>query len=213
MSKVKRTTKSLSDEICTDLDEYFTEINTVNSTSMHENNENNTTKSRKDEQILSKAIKYMYNDELEKFKNVLEKNIGVINIMNDNGVYLIHLACYNKKHEFISFLLLMKADPDKKDHLGKLAQHYAVMSQDSHTIDLLVLYGVNFNVVDLDGDTPLHYAVSNNDADLVSTLINHDVDPLIKNNKNLFPVDYSVNNVEILLQLSDYIDDYIKYHD
>jgi len=218
MSRTKQLIESSTDEICADLDDYFTGSNQVALTSINAddndiNTNTNNTKSRKEEQILEKAIKYMFANELDKFKKLLEKNIRVINRMNDSGVYLIHLACYNKKHEFVSFLLLMKADPNKKDHIGKHAQHYAVMSEDTFTIDLLILYGADFNVCDLDGDTPLHYAVSNDNSSIVTTLINHNVDPLTKNKKNLLPVDYSINNTEILLQLSDYIDDYIKYHD
>jgi ankyrin repeat protein len=212
MSRTNKLIKTLSDEICIDLDDYFTGYNQVALASINANDYNINTKYLKDEQILEKAIKYMFSNDLHRFKKILEKNIRVINRMSDRGVYLIHLACYNKKHEFISFLLLMKADPNKKDHIGKHAQHYAVMSEDTLTIYLLISYGADFNVCDLDGDTPLHYAVSNNNSEVITTLINNNVDPLIKNKKNLLSVDYSISNTEILLQLSDYIDDYIKYH-
>lgn len=196
------------DEICSSLDDYFTDTHRDEVSS-----DSGTGKgSAAIEKLLKRAIKYMYADDIEGFKKLIKNNITLVNKMNNKGVYLLHLACYNKKHEFISFLLLMKADPNRRDHIGKAAQHYAIMSNDLQTIDLLVLSGVDIDVQDLDGDTPLHYAVTESNMQIVDALINHQADPLIKNKKGLAPIDYSINNNDILVKLGEYMNDYVKHN-
>jgi hypothetical protein len=129
------------DEICSTLDNYFTNVDSLSYTCNQHN------------ELLNTAIKYMFSNNLHRFKNIIRNNITMINKMSDNGLYLLHIACYNKKHEFITFLLSANANPNNTDYLGMKAIHHAIMSADSRTLDILISYNVDINIQDLDGDT------------------------------------------------------------
>jgi ankyrin repeat protein len=180
------------DEICSILDDYFTNVDSLSYTCNQHN------------ELLNTAIKYMFSNNLHRFTNIIRNNITIINKMSDNGLYLLHIACYNKKHEFITFLLSANANPNNTDYLGMKAIHHAIMSADSRTLDILISYNVDINIQDLDGDTALHYAVSNDDYEMVKTLINYNANPLIKNNNNMTAKDCS-HNKKIIEKLSIYI--------
>ena len=158
--------------------------------------------------IFKKLVNLMLKNDIDRFKTILYENKELINEFFYNSVYLLHFACLKKKHEYVSWLLFMKADPNKKDNMGRKAQHYAVMSRDTFIIDILILYGADFNVLDVDGDTPLHYAISNNNQKIVKNLLQHKVNPLIKNNKKLTPLDYAKMKKKILPLINRYADDY-----
>lgn len=201
-----KSTVCTDDEICLNLDEYFTKTDVLSF------GEDKNSDIGRNNELFVTAIKYMFSNKLNSFKKIVKRNISMINRMSDNGLYLLHLACYNKKHDFVIFLLSMNADSNTKDHLGKKAPHYAVMSEDSQIINILISHGIDVNIQDSDGDTPLHYAVSNNDYKMIKTLIGHNVNPLIENNNKMIALDYSLANKQILKKLSIYITDYTKYH-
>jgi ankyrin repeat protein len=189
------------DEICESLDDYF--VNGCNSAVNHSEKSDGY----KDDSFKI-AISYMFSDELDKFKNFIKHNTRIINKISD-GVYLLHLACYIKKYDFVLSLLLSNADPDNRDDQNKTAAHYAVISGDTSIINILTLYGVDLDIQDSDGDTPLHYAVSNNDYEMIKTLIRHNVNPMIENNNNMVAINYTIDK-QILKELSIYMEEYIK---
>lgn len=192
---MNKSTVCTDDEICSVLDEYFTNVDAL-STNCNQYNE-----------LFNMAIKYMFSNNLDKFKHIIINNMAIINKTSENGLYLLHVACYNKKHEFIIFLLSVNADPTNTDYLGMKAPHYAIMSTDSLTLDILISHKIDINMQDLDGDTLLHYAVSNNDYEMVKTLISYNANPLIKNNNNMTAKDCS-HNKKIIKKLSIYISEY-----
>ena len=189
------------DEICEILDDYFVnEYNLTEKSDIYQDNE-----------LFKTAMSHMFLDELTKFKNFIENNMAIINKISDDGLYLLHLACYAKKYEFALFLLLSNADPNIRDNQNKTAAHYAVISGDTSIINILILYEIDLNIQDSDGDTSLHYAVSNNDYKMIKTLIQYNINPLINNNNNMTALNYAVNK-KISKELSIYMAEYIKYH-
>lgn len=193
------------DEICEILDDYFVNECDLTVTCSEKSD------IRRDNELFKIAMSHMFLDELTKFKNFIENNMGIINKISDDGLYLLHIACYAKKYEFVLFLLLSNANPNNRDNQNKTAVHYAVISGDTSIINILTLYGADLDIQDSDGDTSLHYAVSNNDYEMIKTLIRYNINPLITNNNNMTALNYAVGKV-ISKELSIYMAGYINHH-
>ena len=65
--------------------------------------------------------------------------------------------------EIVHILLQNKADPNRVDHKGTTAAHYAVMFKNYDIIKLLVEAKANFNLKDQNEKSPLDYAILYND--------------------------------------------------
>ena len=193
-----------TDEINLDLDNYFIGITSNN------NDKDDIINMNKEDILMIKLIYFLLNNNFDNFKKIINNNKKIINKMSIKGMYLLHFACYKKKHDFVTYLLYMKADPYKHDAIGKTSQHYAVLSGDSNILNILILYGIRFDIKDIDGNTPLHYAISHEDENIVDILLDNNIDPFIKNNKNLTPVEYSITNKNIMKKIKKYICIYIK---
>ena len=95
-----------------------------------------------------------------------------------NGCNLLMIACYGfmKIHgsdatlPFIEFLLNHGFDPNEKDNDGDCAMHQQSFL-DKKTINALLLYGGNPNIVNNNGATPLMMAAQEQNEAAVETLI------------------------------------------
>lgn len=190
------------DEIDITLDEYYVKPTYLSHISVHSSDLNML-----DGCVIHKSVKYIFQDNLRKFKDIVE-SYDLYSALYD-GMYIINIACFNKKYKFVLFMLngiLKKSNNWKNFHHiidslcdknGRKIQHYAVLSGDITLIDLLTSFRLNWNRKDNDGDTPLHYAVINGDIAVTKKLLNCNTSPYIKNKRNITPFDCSINDKQI----------------
>lgn len=142
---------------------------------------------------INTAFRYIKNNKLSELKKLLLKNKNIINMKYKN-TYLIHEACRLGQTEIASLLLFMSSKCNIIDGNGKMAQHYAINSEETLLIDILAIFGNGMNVKDNEGNTPLHYATKKNSIKMIKTLMIYKANPHIKNNNNKKPIHFTNNN-------------------
>ncbi len=98
-----------------------------------------------------------------------------INAQDYEGETALFLAVQQAKHEIISLLLEMNADPNIQaeidEYLNQTPLHYAIAdNHDAQAVRLLIPYS-DLSAVDSDGNTALHLAVVHALPDVVEALI------------------------------------------
>lgn len=91
------------------------------------------------------------------------KDIGDFDV-DDQSFYtegrsLIHYATIHNLRGNVAALLVLGADPDLKDQLGKAPLHNAVINKDIETITMLAEGGADLNIKDQQRNTPLFSSV------------------------------------------------------
>ena len=157
---------------------------------------NNNIKHTQDNSKKSSLYHYIENDMIREFRHYITKNKSILNKIIDHK-YLISEACRLGKPEFVTFLIFMGCVM-KKDKKGNYPQHYSVLSGKSILLDIMAMFGVNFNVVDSEGNTPLHHAVRLRNMEMIRTLINYGVRTNIRNKNGLLPIDLQKNDQQII---------------
>jgi ankyrin repeat protein len=61
--------------------------------------------------------------------------------------------------EIIKVLLAAGADPNVKDHYGKIALHHAALQEDTEYVRMLIYAGTKLDSIDIYGQSPLDYAI------------------------------------------------------
>ncbi len=100
-------------------------------------------------------------------------NIKTINMKDDNGYGLIHLAL-KEKNEDIALLIINNIyfDPNVQDKNGLTALHYcAILNLKRCIIKLLINPKINTNILDNEFRSAFWYAVKNNNLCMVEILL------------------------------------------
>lgn len=155
---------------------------------------------------LSDAFEMIDKDDSTLFRKHINEYKWIINIKHKK-TYLLHYCCSKGKLEFVSFLLFLGAKPNLIDDYGHMAQHKAIITDNSIIIDVMAVFGINMNVKDRSGNTPLHLAVSSSNIKITKLLINYKVNPTIKNNNNSSVIDMCKDQ-KIKNILKSYMDTY-----
>lgn len=123
-------------------------------------------------QSLINAFEFLRADNIVEFRNIIGENKTLLNTKYNN-TYLIHESCKLKNPECVSLLLFLGADCSLIDDYGFTAQHHAVMSGSTLIIDILSLFGISMDVVDINGNHPFHYAFIAQDDEMLKTLMTY----------------------------------------
>jgi len=92
-----------------------------------------------------------------------------------NPSYPLQVATkYNLSHVVMHLITIGNADVNSKDHLGRTALHWAIISNEHGTnlVDMFLAFnGINADIPDQDGLTPLHWAAEKGNLHIVSRLL------------------------------------------
>jgi len=116
----------------------------------------------------------------DKLWMILQKSPASINIADNLGTSLLHLAAEKGKANVVKVLLTAKADPRVKDSRGLTPLHVAAEQGQAEIIRMLAA-GAELNAVDKSGKTPLHLAVAKDKVEAVKALLEQPaIDPSVK---------------------------------
>lgn len=106
-----------------------------------------------------------------------------VNIQDDKGRSLLHLAAWNNRRDLACMLIDAGSYLNLKDDNGKTPLHYAVSFNDVFDVaSELLLAGANINTQDKNGSTPLHCAARQGNLQGVYLLTLAGADRNIENN-------------------------------
>lgn len=93
------------------------------------------------------------------------------------------LACSLGSKPLISQLIKGGADPLAVDENGATILHYAIMSEDTEIVRMILKQGLDIDARDINGQSALFYAMDQ-DVSLAKLLLDHGADPLLRDNNN-----------------------------
>ncbi len=100
-----------------------------------------------------------YRGNVKLCENLIE-NFADINLFNDNGLNVIHMAAQgDQPATLVLFKEKYKIDPQINDNVLSSALHWAAYMGSDLSLDYLASWDLSIDKMDKDGFTPLHLAV------------------------------------------------------
>ena len=126
-----------------------------------------------------------YNGNIKLIK-LLINNGADINIINNNGLNVLHMASQgNKTTPLYYFIHKYRMNINSTDKLGNTCLHWACFYNNDKVLNFLLLCeNININIKNKNGFTPLHFSILGNNIKAIKKLITAGGDISIKNNKN-----------------------------
>ena len=121
------------------------------------------------------------NDDNLPLIKIMKPNIEEIEIKNNLGQSLLHIAVINKCIKIAKFLIEKKADLNSKDNTNCTSVHIAVENGDFNIVKLLVDYNANINLVNKMNESPIDIAKKKKNKLIINYLENK----IKKNGNNL----------------------------
>ena len=115
--------------------------------------------------------------------------------VNINMSHLI-IAIDSHHLEMFSFLLILGAKIDDKDHRNYRLLECAIYHKETAALELVLRSGANVNIQDKQRWTVLHRVVDRVDVDKVRLLLKYNADVYIKNNRGSTPQDIVWNKIQ-----------------
>ncbi|XP_077288685.1 uncharacterized protein LOC143913048 [Arctopsyche grandis] len=111
-----------------------------------------------------------------KIMSLLFDQIHDINVTDEEGNTLLHIAALCNQPEATKFLLNMGADANRINEKGKTALHYIAEKGAEDEFILLMSKGLDPNIRDKSNRSPLHYATIEGNLKIMQILIDKRVD-------------------------------------
>lgn len=136
--------------------------------------------------------------------SLLIDNGACIDIKNDEGLNVLHLAAQgNRTASLIFFIEKYKLEFMMTDNIGSTPYHWASYVGAEESLMYLLTLNPDINKQDLEGLTPLHLAVTSERTKIIKKLIYAGADKTIKDKHNRTPLDLAIekkkNNIAELL--------------
>ena len=128
-----------------------------------------------------------YRGNYEIFMKLMDNGAN-LNSNNINGLNVLHLSVQGNRLNIITTLMEKYIfDINKQDNQGNSALHWAVYFNNQQSIDYLLYYNININIIDNDNCTAMDIAIKRENEDLIEKI------------KNSFIIKFgvSVNNNDI----------------
>ncbi|MFO7683378.1 MAG: ankyrin repeat domain-containing protein [Chloroflexota bacterium] len=111
-------------------------------------------------EIEKEFIKAAKKGDVEKLKNLLEKEENLLGARDTDGSTALHCASWKGHREVVEFLLKSGADvhsQNNNDHWGTTPLHAAAHANQAAITQLLIVAGADVNAKDMNGKTPLFH--------------------------------------------------------
>lgn len=115
--------------------------------------------------------------DIDKVKELLDKNINILQQRDKESLLPIHKAIIHGKSELAELFLDKGTKVDVLDGLKRSPLHWASMSGQNEIAIILIARGAKINVYNENGETPLHNAASTGNLKLAETLIKYGANP------------------------------------
>lgn len=131
------------------------------------------------------------NGNLEMYKNYIE--MFELNIINQNGMSLLHKAIAYQHWEIAFDLVYRSIDVNIQDHKGQSSLHYLGFSPNLELAKAIIQNGGMLELKDYFGNSPLWYAVFNARGNwaFVELLIQNNAKPNSVNKSGKTPLDFA----------------------
>lgn len=135
----------------------------------------------------------------------IERFDNIDSVDRDGRTLLISSAFYNRVN-ILNYLIENGADICARDKMGISALHAAVISKNTHIVEILISKGIPVDIKDNFGNTPLMKAKFQ-DIECISLLLRHGADCKKKNNFGRSPYDIFEAYPEIIKLMDKTLDD------
>ncbi len=116
------------------------------------------------------------NGDLTRVKEILAKNPGSVNALDDRGCTPLYFAAYRGHKAVVELLTAGGAKIDAKEDSGTTPLHWAAASGRKDMVELLISKGAKVNEKDERGYTALFFALNNNRKEVLDLLISKGLD-------------------------------------
>ena len=160
----------------------------------------------------AEIFRLVYHGDINKVKEMVDKNPDLLNVKNPDGWKLLHFCAYNDDAEIAGYLLKKGADINVKSRTGMTPLYVAATQGKLKIINFLIKHGANVNVTaDRPTRTPLMRAAAKGFEDVVKALVEAGADVNAKSEMGWTPLMYAaeegnVNIVKFLLEKGAKID-------
>jgi ankyrin repeat protein len=137
----------------------------------------------KQKKKIEEVLEYAHFGNIKQMKKLIIKNAD-LNLQNDDGVYALMFASYNKNKEMIELLLDNGANPNLQARDGSTTLMDVSESGSAEIVKLLLDYGANVNLQSKDGGNALMLASQNGYKEIVELLLDYNADVNIKKEDN-----------------------------
>jgi len=132
--------------------------------------------------------------DLAKVKELLEKNPGFINTVDEESCTLMHYAAYGGHIEIVKYLFEKGMELTMKSISDETPLHYAAVGGHTDVIKFLIQKRVNLDAQPTIYYAPLHYAIMFGKGEAAKLLIENGADKNIKNGDGNTPLDLAIEN-------------------
>jgi len=113
-----------------------------------------------------------YRGNYEIFMKLMDNGAN-LNSNNINGLNVLHLSVQGNRLNIITTLMEKYIfDINKQDNQGNSALHWAVYFNNQQSIDYLLYYNININIIDNDNCTAMDIAIKRENEDLIEKIKN-----------------------------------------
>lgn len=141
-------------------------------------------------------IYYIIIDEHRLLRNVLHRNISLLNQMNDNKETPLIIATKLGRKKIVRTLLRMGAEVNHQDYLGNTASYYAVDLHDKFMVSALTFYKADFNIKNNRGKSTWDLIHEIQDEEIMD-VINNPVPTLVTYNDSKDTNMLSQHNIKV----------------
>ncbi|GFS56371.1 ankyrin repeat domain protein [Nephila pilipes] len=130
--------------------------------------------------------------DIKQIQRLIKEGLHV-NLADESGCTLVHLAAFNNKKEIAEFLFEKGANINAVDKEQCTPLHYAVSKGHEEMVEFLLKKGANINVADHQGGTLLHFAAWNNKKGLVKFLLKKGMNIDAEDHRGWIPLHHAVH--------------------